>query len=195
MRRYGEEIRTARLAADLSQRQLGLLVGLSPVGRTERAEVAPDLLTAARLCAVLGLEMSVGCHPVSSPARDRAHLDLLERLHAELHPSLGWETEVWLQIPGDRRALDASIRGATFRVMVEAETHLTDVQATERKIHLKQRDAGVPRVILLLRYTRHNRRMVEEFPALRRSFPLGSRQILGALREGRDPGGDGILFL
>lgn len=196
-RRFGDEIRRSRLAANLSQRQLGMLVGLShaAVGRIERAEVSPDLLTAARLCAVLGLELSVGCHPVSSPARDRSHLDLLERLHAELHPSLEWDTEVWLQIPGDLRALDACIGGSEFRAMVEAETHLTDVQATERKIRLKQRDAGMPRAILLLRYTRHNRQIVAETPGLRRSFPLGSRHILAALRAGRDPGGDGVLFL
>jgi hypothetical protein len=79
--------------------------------------------------------------------------------------------------------------------MVEAETHLGDVQATERKIHLKQRDAGMPRAILLLRYTRHNRRMVDEAGALRRSFPLRTRSVLAALRAGRDPGGDGIVFL
>jgi len=79
--------------------------------------------------------------------------------------------------------------------MVEAETHLSDVQATERKIHLKQRDAGMPRVILLLRDTRHNRRILAESPGLRRAFPLTSRQVLAALRAGRDPGGDGIVFL
>lgn len=196
-RRVGDEIRRARLSANLSQRQLGLLVGIShaAVGRVERGDVSADLLTAARLCAVLGMELSVGCHPVSSPARDRAHLDLLERLHAGLHRSLEWETEVWLQIPGDMRALDASIRGAHFRAMVEAETHLFDVQATERKIHLKQRDAGMSRVILLLRDTRHNRRVLAESPGLRRAFPLTPRQILAALRAAQDPGGDGIVFL
>lgn len=184
------------MTANLSQRQLGALVGMShaAVGRIERSEVSPGLLTAARLCAVLGMELSVGCHPVTSPARDHAHLDLLGRLHRELHPSLEWEAEVWLQIPGDLRALDASIRGEGFRLMVEAETHLSDVQATERRIHLKQRDAGMPPVILLLSDTRHNRRFVTESPELRRAFPLGSRQILAALRSARDPGADGILF-
>ena len=174
-----------------------MLVGLShaAVGRVERGEISPDLLTAARLCAVLGMELSVGCHPVTSPVRDRAHLDLLEHLRAELHPSLRWRTEVWLRIPGDLRALDASVRGAGFHAMVEAETRLTDVQATERRIHLKQRDAGMPRAILLLRSTRHNRLVVAETAELRRAFPLRSRHILAALRAGRDPGGDGILFL
>jgi transcriptional regulator with XRE-family HTH domain len=195
--RFGDEIRRARGSANLSQRQLGIYVGLShaAVGRIERGEVSPDLITAAQLCAVLGMELSVGCHPVSSPARDRAHLDLLERLHGELHRSLNWGTEVWLQIPGDLRALDALIRGSDFRSMVEAETHLSDVQATERKIHLKQRDAGMPRAILLMRDTRHNRRVLAESPGLQRAFPLGSRRVLAALRAGRDPGGDGIVIL
>lgn len=196
-RRFGEEIRRARQSTNLSQRQLGFLVGLShaAIGRIERAERSVDLVTAARLCAVLGMELSVGCHPITSPARDRAHLVLLERIRAELHPSLGWETEVGLQIPGDLRALDALIRGSDFRAMVEAETHMHDVQATERKMRLKQRDAGLPRVILLLLSTRHHRRMVAASPGLRRAFPLSSRQILAGLRAGRDPGGDGIVFL
>jgi len=185
------------VSANFSQRKLGSLVELShaAVGRIERSEVSPDLITAARLCAVLGLELSVGCHPVSSPVRDRAHLDLLELLHRELHASLRWETEVWLPIPGDLRALDARIIGPNFRCMVEAETHLSDVQAALRKIHLKQRDAGMPRVMLLLRGTRHNRRVLVESAGLRRAFPLGTRQILAALRVGRDPGGNGIVVL
>ena len=196
-RRFGDEIRRSRQAANLSQRQLGQFVARShaAIGRIERAEQSVDLVTAARLCAVLGMELSVGCHPVSSPARDRAHLALLERLHDHLHPSLDWATEVWLQIPGDLRALDARIGVADFRCMVEAETHLSDVQATERKIRHKQRDAGMPRAILLLLGSRHNRRVVAESPGLPRAFPLSSRQILAALRQGRDPGGDGIVFL
>jgi transcriptional regulator with XRE-family HTH domain len=197
IQRFADDVRRARLGADLSQRQLAALVGLShsAIGRIERSDIAPDFMVAARVCAVLGMELSVGCHPVTSPARDRAHLALLERLHAELHPSLGWQTEVWLHIPGDRRALDALIRGEGFGAMVEAETHLWDVQATERRIHLKQRDAGMPRAILLLKDSRHNRRVVAETAELRRAFPLTSRQVLAALRAGRDPGADGIIFL
>lgn len=196
-RRYADEIRAARRSANLSQRQLGSLIGLShaAIGRIERIERSVDLLTAARLCALLGMELSVNCYPASSPARDRAHLALLDRLHGQLHASLEWATEVWLQIPGDMRALDAQIRGADFRVMVEAETHLTDAQATERKIRLKQRDAGMPRALMLLLGTRHNRRIVAESQGLRRAFPLSPRLMLIALRSGRDPAGDGILFL
>ncbi|MDQ3689025.1 MAG: helix-turn-helix domain-containing protein [Chloroflexota bacterium] len=196
-RRFGEDIRRARHSANFSQRQLGVLIGLShaAVGRVERAERFVDLLTAARLSAVLGMELSLGCHPVSSPARDRGHLALLERLRTELHPSLVWDTEVGLRIPGDLRAMDALIRGADFRAMVEAETHVHDVQATERKMRLKQRDAGLPRAMLLLLGTRHHRELVAASPGLRRSFPLTSRQVLAALRAGRDPGADGIVFL
>lgn len=196
-RRFADELRGARRAANLSQRQLGSHIGLShaAIGRIERAERVADFLTAARLCALLGMELSVSCHPVSSPARDRAHLVLLERLHGQLHHSLDWDTEVWLQIPGDMRALDAQIRGRDFRMMVEAETHLTDAQATERKIRLKQRDSGMPRAVLLLLGSRHNRRVAAESPGIRRAFPLGPRRILTALRAGLDPGGDGIVIL
>jgi Helix-turn-helix. len=197
MHRFGEDARRQRLGVGFSQRQLALLVGVShaAIGRIERGEVPVDLLLGARLCSMLGMELGVGCHPIGSPARDKGHLALLERFHGCLPPSLMWRTEDPLPIPGDLRALDAVIRGAGFGILVEAETHLTDVQATLRKIHAKQRDAGLARAILLLNDTRHNRAMVASSPELRRAFPLTTRRVLAALAQGHDPGGDGIVFI
>ena len=197
VRRFGEDVRRARLGIGFSQRQLGLLARLShsAIGRIERGEVAVDLLSAARICAVLGMELSVGCHPLGAPARDKAHGGLLERLHRRLSAALAWATEVPLPIPGDLRAIDAVIRGVGFRILVEAETRLNDVQEILRKIHAKQRDSGCERVILLLADTRHNRRMVASSPELRRAFPLGTRMTLAALGAGRDPGGNAIVFI
>jgi hypothetical protein len=58
------------------------------------------------------------------------------------------------------------------------------------------RDSGVDRLILLVWATRANRATLREIrESLRAEMPLDSRQILAALRAGRDPGQDGILLL
>ncbi|HEY7591296.1 MAG TPA: hypothetical protein VH723_09900 [Candidatus Limnocylindrales bacterium] len=75
---------------------------------------------------------------------------------------------------------------------MEAETAITDGQALERKLALKIRDGGFDHLILLVADTRRNRAAI---PALRVPFPLRTRQVLAALREGRDPGASGIVML
>jgi transcriptional regulator with XRE-family HTH domain len=194
--RFGRQVREIRIGLGLSQAALGRMLKLSrsAIGRMETAHAAPDLITAARVCAVLGMELSVGIHQLGAPARDIAHAQLLDRFAARLHPSIQFATEWPLPIPGDLRALDGLIQ-APFRCLVEAETRASDAQAIERKVRLKQRDAGVERAILLLKDSRANRAFLAANPGLRRSFPLGTRAVLAALAAGRDPGADGIVFL
>jgi hypothetical protein len=97
---------------------------------------------------------------------------------------------------GDRRAWDAVISGVGFRIGVEAETRIRDVQELLRRIALKKRDGGVDRVILLVADTRANRATLRAFDAvLKSSFPVSSRDALAALGSGRDPGGDAIVIL
>ena len=148
--RTGEELRIARVGAGLSLRTVAAEVGIShtQVQRIERA-VAPhvDIDTLARLAAVLGHDLSIGVHPVASPLRDAAHVALLERLHRRLSPTLRWQTEVPMPIPGDLRSADATIVGPGVDVLVEAETHLDDVQAVTRRITGKQRDLATERTL------------------------------------------------
>jgi len=60
----------------------------------------------------------------------------------------------------------------------------------------KQRDSGVSSMVLVVAATHANRRAVAEAGSvLRAAFPLGTRAILAALRSGRDPGGNGLVFL
>jgi hypothetical protein len=87
------------------------------------------------------------------------------------------------------------IDGAGFRAMVEAETRLNDLQATERRARGKQRDLGLDRLILLVADTRHNRAVLEAHPELFERYPISTRACLLALRDGRDPGGDAIVVL
>lgn len=196
--RVGGEFLIGRLAAGLSQRQLGRIVGVSHtmIGRIERAEARSlSIELAAKVAAVLGLELSVGLHPAGPPVRDRAHLALIERLRVRVSPVLRWRTEVPIPIAGDLRSADIVITGSSFGVLGEAETRLFDVQALERRIGAKQRDLGLERVILLLADTATNRRAVARIPELARRFPVSARTCLRALAEGRDPAGDAIVFL
>jgi hypothetical protein len=128
--------------------------------------------------------------------RDHAHLALLERLRAAIGDALGWQTEVPLPNPGDRRAWDALIRVARVRVGVEAETRGRDSQDLQRRLSLKRRDGGVDHVILLLADTRHNRSFLRAAgQGLLGDFPVPGPVALERLAAGQDPQGSSIILL
>jgi len=157
--------------------------------------VFPDLEFLGAYCAVLGLDLVLRTYPAGDPIRDRAQLALLERFRTRLHAILEWRTEVPLGIEGDLRAWDAVIKGPGWRIGVEAETALDDVQAVERRLALKRRDGDVDHVILLIAETRRNRRALAATPASFGDLPLHTRELLAALAVGRDPGQSGIVVL
>jgi transcriptional regulator with XRE-family HTH domain len=193
--RLGAELRLARRAAGLSLRAVAHECGVSAslVERVEHGSVAgPALESVMCIGATVGLEVAIRAYPRSDPLRDAGQARLLGRLHGELHPRLGWQQEVPFPSRGDPRAWDALIRGERWQLPVEAETAITDGQALERKLALKIRDGGFDHLILLVADTRRNRAAI---PALRVPFPLRTRQVLAALREGRDPGASGIVML
>ena len=198
LRRAGEELRRARAGVGVSTRRLGALVGIShtQVRRIE-AGAAPhvDVGVLSRVASVLGHEISVGVHPLGAPVRDAAHVALLGRFRARLPPSIDWRTEVPVPLEGDLRSADATIDAPEFDAMVEAETRLDDVQASERRARTKQRDLGRRRLILLVADTRHNRAVIRAVPDLREQFPIGTRACISALARGRDPGGDCLILL
>lgn len=164
--------------------------------RFERGEL--EYLSVSDLgawCAVVGLDLALRAYPGGDPLRDRAQLALLERFRSRLHPSLGWATEVPLPIEGDLRAWDAVIRGDGWRIAVEAETVLDDLQAVERRLALKRRDGRIDHVILLVADTRRNRRALASAPGAFADLPLRTRDILNALGRGVHPGGSGIVIV
>jgi hypothetical protein len=82
------------------------------------------------------------------------------------------------------------------RAGVELESRLHDAQALARRIHLKLRDSGIDRAILVLRDTRANRSALTAAHAtIEPLLPLSSRVIARALAEGRLPETGGVLFL
>ncbi len=195
----GEEFRDGRLQAGLTQRRLGAVVGLSPseISRIERGE-SPNVAfaTLAVIAAALGLDLPLRAYPNGDPVRDAGQLALLGRFRAVLPSGIRHRTEVPLPIPGDRRAWDEVIDGAGWSMPVEAESRLRDVQALNRRMALKCRDAGVERVLLVVADTRHNRSVLRLHAAdLAAAFPVAGRAALAALRVGRQPEGSAIVLV
>ena len=195
----GREIRLARVSAGLSQRDVGSAAGVSrtTVWRLERGiGVEVTLSALSRVSAAVGLEASLRLFPVGDPVRDAAHVALLGRLRARIHPQFRWRTEVPLPIAGDLRAWDATIAGMGFVIGAEAETRIRDLQGVARRVNLKRKDGELDHVILLVADTRANRVALRIGAAdLREAFPISQRDCLRALGEGRDPTGSSIIVL
>lgn len=190
--------RRSRIGAGLSLRAVGDATGIdhSRIWRFERGQFGElDVEDIVALGAAVGLDVRLRAYPAGDPIRDAGQQRLLERLHVRLHPVLLWATEVVLPSQGDLRAWDAVIRGDKWRLAVEAETVLDDLQALERRLALKRRDGAVDHVLLLVADTRRNRRALASAPAAFAELPLRTRAILRALAAGADPGASGIVIL
>lgn len=195
----GSDLREARLARGLRQIDVARATGVShaTISRVELGLV-PDLsiADAVRHGAVVGLKLHARFYPASGGLRDAAQLDLLRRLRARIGDRWSWQLEAPLNIPGDRRAFDALLTGPSTTIAVEAITRLRDAQAQLRAATLKQRDGSVPRLVLLINATQHNREaLASAADVLATSFPLGTRATLAALSQGADPGDNGIVLL
>jgi transcriptional regulator with XRE-family HTH domain len=195
----GRELRDARLARGLRQADVSRALRTSRfhVSRTERSVGdGAGVIDLARHAAAVGLRLHARFYPVGGGLRDAAQLDLLRRLRARIGDRWSWTLEAPLNIPGDLRAFDALISNPSATIAVEAITRLRDAQAQLRAAALKQRDGNVPRLVLLIKATQHNREaLASAAGVLATSFPLGTRATLKALSEGTDPGDNGIVLL
>lgn len=196
--RLAEQLGIARRTAGLSIREIARRVGVSPdtivrLERGIRSTMTVDLVS--RVAEAVGLELAASLHPNGDPVRDRGHLALLERLRERLGGAVRWRAEVPVPITGDLRSGDAIVGVGNGDILIEAETHLGDIQAIERKTAAKARDLGALRVVLLVADTRHNREVLERHPELRERFPMSARACIKALSSGLDPGGDSIIVL
>jgi transcriptional regulator with XRE-family HTH domain len=199
----GRDIRTSRLTAGLTQRDVGrgARISYTEVGRVERGvHAAVSVRLLSRVAAAVGLDLRVRAYPGSDPLRDSAHAALLTRLRPLLGEELRLRLEVPLGIEGDLRAWDGVLSGFTepggSRWPVEAETRLYDLQAQLRRIALKASDAGIRHVLVVIRDTKSNRAALRAAAdILHDQFPLSRREVLAALRDGRYPGASAILLL
>jgi transcriptional regulator with XRE-family HTH domain len=195
----GAEIRVARIDRDLTLDAVCSAVGVSAStgSRLERGLLEHvDVMLLARMCAVVGLELSMKAYPGGQPIRDAGQLDILRQFAALLHATLAWDTEVPLPSVGDQRAWDGLVRGSGWRYGVEVESAPRDAQATMRRLALKLRDGQVDGILLVLRDTRQSRIFVREIAeAARSSFPVAGSRALELLGVGADPGGSSIIVL
>lgn len=196
----GAELRTARLAAGLTLESVGRAIGVSHVTvlRTERGIAPgprPDVL--ARHAAAVGLRARLKLYPEGSPLRDAGQVELMRRFRARLGSAPArWATEVPIPTDRDQRAFDAVLTFDGWRCGVELITRLHDCQAQLRAIHLKQRDAALDRMVVVVRATHANRRAVRAAgPYLAEAFPADTRITLAALSGGVDPGANGLVLL
>lgn len=196
--RLGRDARAARVGAGLSLRVVAAATGTSHQQLLRFEHGDADRLSIRDVgawCATVGLELVLRAFPAGDPIRDAGQQRLLDRLRPNLHASLRSRTEVALPIPGDLRAWDMLIEGSGWRIAIEAETVLDDLQALERRLHRKQRDGGIEVVIILVADTRRNRRAIEAAPASFADFSRDARAALRALRAGAHPERSTIVFL
>ena len=150
----------------------------------------------ARVCSVVGLDLSARAYAGPNPLREEGHTRLLGGFRALLHPVLGWASEVPLPHPGDQRRWDGMIRALDWRYGVEAEMGPHDAQALAGRIALKLRDGGVDGVILVLPESRRIRTFLAAAePILAPHFPVPGNVALEALRRGEDPGGSSVIVI
>jgi transcriptional regulator with XRE-family HTH domain len=198
VRRFGDELRQARLAAGLSQASVAAAAGLSQqtISRFELGQPPhPDFVQAARVAIMVGLEVRFNCYPAPGQLRDAGHVGLIGRLLARVAPTARRQLESPVQ-PGDQRAWDVLVQIGTVRIGVIAETRIRDLQALLRRENRKQLDGRVDRLILLVADTKTNRASLDEAGAiLATSFPLRTRAILAALGRGEAPSANGVVVL
>jgi transcriptional regulator with XRE-family HTH domain len=197
----GEEFRHARLRLGLSQRRVADAVGIDRADycRVEAGKVARlPLLTAFRIAAVLGLDLSLRAFPGGGSIRDAGQAKREQRLIACVGRPLTWRAEVPVRGAGDpfdQRSWDLVLFGGSQRTALEFEVRLYDLQAQERRWRLKRRDDPVEHFLLVVADTRSNRRVLAEYADLLADLPrLRTATVLATLRAGQHPP-TGIILL
>jgi hypothetical protein len=164
----------------------------------EREEIRdPTFTTVCRVARSLGLAPSIRFFPAGDPVRDAPQLALLRRFASVLGPPLRLQREVALPMDRDGRAWDGMIAGGDEPGFVEAESHLRDVQAFERRVALKIRDDPRARVVVLVltRSAHHRSLLAAHRESLRAMFPLDGSAVLHALRSGQVPPLSGLVLI
>ena len=193
-----EELRRSRVQFGLSQEAVAQALGSdkATISRLERGLVRDiGVGHLVRHATVVGLVLRADLFPAGAPLRDAGQLKVLNRLQPHVRAPFAWRLEMPVG-PNDLRAFDAGAVMAGCRIGFEVWSRVRDVQAQARSSQRKRVDARLDRLILVFGETAVNRSAVRDAgDALRRAFPLTTRQVLTALREGRDPGEDGLVFV
>jgi transcriptional regulator with XRE-family HTH domain len=199
--RFGRELRIARVASGLTQRQLAIRAGVSQsaVAEAEAGKIGLSLQLRCRLAAAAGHELSLKLFPVSSiPLRDSGQLRLALAIAAAADQSWRCRFEVPTG-PGPLQAADVVLDRADEVVLIEIERGLVDFQAQWRAAELKraslaERESRPVRLVIAVPETRAMRDFLIQHSELTdRVLPIASRAIWRGLRQGLPIGGDGLL--
>ena len=111
------ELRVKREDLGIGQPQLSRALGYSQarLWRLETARVEPTITQLSEIASLLGLELSVGLHPVGDPIRDKGQQALGRRF--DVIPAPVWRStnETLLPNPGDRRSWDRLLGSRLLR--------------------------------------------------------------------------------
>jgi transcriptional regulator with XRE-family HTH domain len=194
LRELAREIRDARLMAGASQMSVARVarISRSTVSRVETARFEHlSVREAVVIADAVGLNVSFKAFPGRQPTRDSGHGRKLQWFLGHVGTPLRYGTEVVLpkrEGAPEQRAWDAMIFGMDGETGVELEQRLYDVQAQLRRIHLKFRDSGADRLLLLIADTHVNRRVLRTFPDYFADLPrLRTANVLSQLEEGERP--------
>jgi hypothetical protein len=86
--------------------------------------------------------------------------------------------------------------GSDYRVGVEAETRLHDIQELVRRIRQRELHGGADHILVILSDSQHNRRHADELrSAVGPDYLTPPRDLVAALRAGRPLPGSGVILL
>jgi transcriptional regulator with XRE-family HTH domain len=203
-RRFGDELRVARLSAGLTQSAVAGMARTSQahVSRAERGVGDISLRERCRLAAAVGHELGWNLYPVAAVRlRDSGQLELARAIATAASSTWTVRLEEPVGDGRDARAADVLLMGAQELVHIEIERALVDLQAQLRAWHLKRRalaersDRPVRFVLAVPDTVRNRRHLASVDDLLRRTLPLRSRTVWAAIRAGQPLGGDGVLVL
>ena len=149
----------------------------------------------ARHAAAVGLRARIRLYPGGGPLRDAGQVALIRRFRERVGNPGRWAFEVPIPLANDQRALDAVLTVAGGRIGLEFYVRLADCQAQLRAANLKQRDAGLDRMVIVVKATHANRRALgEAASAIADAFPGTTRRLLAALAAGEVPPANGVIL-
>jgi transcriptional regulator with XRE-family HTH domain len=196
------ELRVRREEMGISQLQLARALGYSQarLWRLETERVDPTVVDFSEMASLLGMELSLGLHPIGDPIRDKGQQALGRRFDAI--PAAVWQitAETLLPNPGDQRSWDRLLRLTTSSVRhlvgADLETRIRDIQALVRRTRMRERDGGVDAILIVLSDSATNRALVGQLRgALGADYRTSPRRILAALRHGTQLPGSGVILV
>lgn len=193
------QLRDARLEANLSQATLAKHAGW-PQSRYSRMEQSVQPLAVEDMFVVamlLGLRPKLELYRVEEGLRDQGSQALIARFRSILAGAWTATREAPFPTLGDLRSWDLLIRlGTTYRVGVEAETRLRDIQELVRRIRQRELHGGADHILIILSDSQHNRRHADELrSALGPDYTTHTADLLTALRAGTPLPGSGLILL